>query len=61
MESSVRKASVFCLVAIHGVVGEEVLMPHLAELSGTKVAIFTHFFLFHAFFAYYLHFIIVVE
>ncbi|PFX27552.1 CLIP-associating protein 1-A [Stylophora pistillata] len=37
VESSVRKASVFCLVAIHGVVGEETLMPHLAELSGTKV------------------------
>ncbi|XP_022787284.1 CLIP-associating protein 1-A-like isoform X5 [Stylophora pistillata] len=37
VESSVRKASVFCLVAIHGVVGEETLMPHLAELSGTKM------------------------
>ena len=37
MESSVRKASVFCLVAIHSAVGEESLMPHLAELSGTKV------------------------
>lgn len=30
----------FCLVAIHGVVGEETLMPHLAELSGTKVKFF---------------------
>ncbi|XP_073237164.1 CLIP-associating protein 1-A-like isoform X3 [Porites lutea] len=37
VESSVRKASVFCLVAIHGVVGEDILMPHLAELSGTKM------------------------
>ena len=37
MESSVRKASVFCLVAIHSAVGEETLMPHLAELSGTKM------------------------
>lgn len=37
MESSVRKASVFCLVALHSVVGEDVLMPHLAELSGTKM------------------------
>lgn len=27
----------FCLVAIHNGVGEEVLLPHLAELSGTKV------------------------
>jgi hypothetical protein len=33
----VRKASVFCLVALHNVVGEETLLPHLAELSGTKV------------------------
>lgn len=37
VESSVRKASVFCLVALHSVVGEDVLMPHLAELSGTKM------------------------
>ena len=37
VESSVRKASVFCLVAIHSAVGEETLMPHLAELSGTKM------------------------
>lgn len=37
VESSVRKASVFCLVAIHSSVGEEILMPHLAELSGTKM------------------------
>ena len=40
VESSVRKASVFCLVAIHSSVGEETLMPHLAELSGTKVRIY---------------------
>lgn len=40
-ESSVRKASVFCLVAIHNIVGEETLAPHLAELSGTKVLLFT--------------------
>ena len=32
-----RKASVFCLVALHGIVGEEVLFPYLADLSGTKV------------------------
>ncbi|XP_031566789.1 CLIP-associating protein 1-like isoform X2 [Actinia tenebrosa] len=37
IESSVRKASVFCLVALHSIVGEEVLLPHLAELSGTKM------------------------
>jgi len=37
VESSVRKASVFCLVAIHSAVGEEALLPHLAELSGTKM------------------------
>ncbi|XP_068670477.1 CLIP-associating protein 1-A-like isoform X5 [Montipora foliosa] len=37
VESSVRKASVFCLVAIHSSVGEDILMPHLAELSGTKM------------------------
>ena len=41
VESSVRKASVFCLVAIHSAVGEETLMPHLAELSGTKVWIYS--------------------
>ncbi|XP_032242653.2 CLIP-associating protein 1-A isoform X3 [Nematostella vectensis] len=37
VESSVRKASVFSLVALHAIVGEEVLLPHLAELSGTKM------------------------
>ncbi|KAM3585426.1 uncharacterized protein V6R79_017639 [Siganus canaliculatus] len=35
-ESSVRKASVFCLVAIYAVVGEE-LKPHLAQLTGSKM------------------------
>ncbi|KAL2080409.1 hypothetical protein ACEWY4_024202 [Coilia grayii] len=35
-ESSVRKACVFCLVAIHSVIGEE-LKPHLAQLSGSKL------------------------
>uniref|UniRef100_A0A8C6JQW7 Uncharacterized protein n=1 Tax=Melopsittacus undulatus TaxID=13146 RepID=A0A8C6JQW7_MELUD len=34
-ESSVRKASVFCLVAIYSVIGEE-LKPHLAQLTGSK-------------------------
>uniref|UniRef100_A0A8C4MAV3 Cytoplasmic linker associated protein 1 n=1 Tax=Equus asinus asinus TaxID=83772 RepID=A0A8C4MAV3_EQUAS len=37
-ESSVRKASVFCLVAIYSVIGEE-LKPHLAQLTGSKVCI----------------------
>ncbi|XP_054909052.1 CLIP-associating protein 1a isoform X24 [Poeciliopsis prolifica] len=35
-ESSVRKASVFCLVAIYAVIGEE-LKPHLAQLTGSKM------------------------
>lgn len=35
-ESSVRKASVFCLVAIYSVIGEE-LKPYLAQLTGSKV------------------------
>uniref|UniRef100_A0A8C7ITF5 Cytoplasmic linker associated protein 1 n=1 Tax=Oncorhynchus kisutch TaxID=8019 RepID=A0A8C7ITF5_ONCKI len=34
-ESSVRKASVFCLVAIYSVIGEE-LKPHLQLLTGSK-------------------------
>lgn len=33
-----RKASVFCLVAIYSVIGEE-LKPHLAQLTGSKVCI----------------------
>ncbi|XP_034145562.1 CLIP-associating protein 1-B isoform X11 [Esox lucius] len=36
MESSVRKASVFCLVAIYSVIGDE-LKPHLAQLTGSKM------------------------
>lgn len=35
-ESRVRKASVFCLVAVYLVVGDE-LRPHLSKLSGSKV------------------------
>uniref|UniRef100_A0A8C1PPW6 Cytoplasmic linker associated protein 1a n=1 Tax=Cyprinus carpio TaxID=7962 RepID=A0A8C1PPW6_CYPCA len=35
-ESSVRKASVFCLVSIYSVIGEE-LKPHLAQLTGSKM------------------------
>ncbi|XP_078538192.1 CLIP-associating protein 1 isoform X4 [Lissotriton helveticus] len=35
-ESSVRKASVFCLVAVYSVIGEE-LKPHLAQLTGSKM------------------------
>uniref|UniRef100_A0A8C7LT37 Cytoplasmic linker associated protein 1 n=1 Tax=Oncorhynchus kisutch TaxID=8019 RepID=A0A8C7LT37_ONCKI len=35
-ESSVRKASVFCLVAVYSVIGEE-LKPYLAQLTGSKV------------------------
>ncbi|KAI7808589.1 putative CLIP-associating protein 1-A-like [Triplophysa rosa] len=35
-ESSVRKASVFCLVAIYSVIGEE-LKTHLAQLTGSKM------------------------
>ncbi|XP_061635652.1 CLIP-associating protein 1-A-like isoform X6 [Phyllopteryx taeniolatus] len=35
-ESSVRKASVFCLVAIYAVIGEE-LKPYLSQLTGSKM------------------------
>ncbi|CAF88184.1 unnamed protein product, partial [Tetraodon nigroviridis] len=35
-ESSVRKASVFCLVAIYSVIGED-LKPHLTQLTGSKM------------------------
>ncbi|XP_017551260.1 CLIP-associating protein 2 isoform X23 [Pygocentrus nattereri] len=35
-ESSVRKACVFCLVAIHSIIGED-LKPHLSQLSGSKL------------------------
>ena len=37
-ESHVRKASVFCLVAIHNIVGESVILPYLEELPATKVS-----------------------
>ncbi|XP_070405714.1 CLIP-associating protein 1 isoform X15 [Nothobranchius furzeri] len=35
-ESSVRKASVFCLVSIYSVIGEE-LKPYLSQLTGSKM------------------------
>uniref|UniRef100_A0A8C6PKL1 Cytoplasmic linker associated protein 2 n=1 Tax=Nothobranchius furzeri TaxID=105023 RepID=A0A8C6PKL1_NOTFU len=35
-ESSVRKACVFCLVALYAVIGED-LKPHLSQLSSSKV------------------------
>ncbi|XP_034150556.1 CLIP-associating protein 2 isoform X40 [Esox lucius] len=35
-ESSVRKACVFCLVALYAVIGEE-LKPHLNQLTGSKL------------------------
>uniref|UniRef100_A0A8B9GES8 Cytoplasmic linker associated protein 2 n=1 Tax=Amazona collaria TaxID=241587 RepID=A0A8B9GES8_9PSIT len=35
-ESSIRKACVFCLVAIHAVIGDE-LKPHLSQLTGSKM------------------------
>uniref|UniRef100_A0A674DSC8 Cytoplasmic linker associated protein 2 n=1 Tax=Salmo trutta TaxID=8032 RepID=A0A674DSC8_SALTR len=43
-ESSVRKACVFCLVALYAVIGEE-LKPHLNQLSGSKVRGHAHFLL----------------
>uniref|UniRef100_A0A8C7HY96 Cytoplasmic linker associated protein 2 n=1 Tax=Oncorhynchus kisutch TaxID=8019 RepID=A0A8C7HY96_ONCKI len=43
-ESSVRKACVFCLVALYAVIGEE-LKPHLNQLSGSKVRDHAHFLL----------------
>ncbi|XP_061111089.1 CLIP-associating protein 2 [Conger conger] len=36
LESSVRKASVFCLVSVYTVVGDE-LKPYLSQLSGSKL------------------------
>ena len=36
VESSVRKASVFCMVNLHQMVGEE-LQPHLETLNGSKL------------------------
>uniref|UniRef100_A0A8C3VM29 Cytoplasmic linker associated protein 2 n=1 Tax=Catharus ustulatus TaxID=91951 RepID=A0A8C3VM29_CATUS len=35
-ESSVRKACVFCLVAVHAVIGDD-LKPHLSQLTGSKM------------------------
>lgn len=35
-ESSVRKACVFCLVAVYKVIGDE-LKPHLSQLTGSKM------------------------
>uniref|UniRef100_A0A8K9WVM1 Cytoplasmic linker associated protein 2 n=1 Tax=Oncorhynchus mykiss TaxID=8022 RepID=A0A8K9WVM1_ONCMY len=43
-ESSVRKACVFCLVALYAVIGEE-LKPYLNQLSGSKVRDHAHFLL----------------
>merc|ERR1719220_825719 len=37
VESSVRKASVFCIVALHQLVGEDALQPHLDCLNGSKM------------------------
>ena len=37
-ESSVRKASVFALVALNAIIGED-LKPYLLELNGSKVCI----------------------
>ncbi|XP_067003312.1 CLIP-associating protein 1-B [Anabrus simplex] len=37
VESSVRKSSVFCMVALHNAVGEAVLQPHLESLHGSKL------------------------
>ncbi|XP_064114880.1 CLIP-associating protein 2-like isoform X4 [Macrobrachium nipponense] len=36
-ESCVRKASVFCMVALHNAVGEEAMRPHLETLTGSKL------------------------
>lgn len=36
-ESCVRKASVFCMVALHNAVGEEAMQPHLDALTGSKL------------------------
>jgi len=37
VESSVRKAAVFCIVSLHQLVGESVLQPHLDCLNGSKM------------------------
>ncbi|KAF2350464.1 Armadillo-type fold [Trinorchestia longiramus] len=36
-DSSVRKASVFCMVSLHNCVGEQTLRPHLESLTGSKL------------------------
>lgn len=36
-DSCVRKASVFCMVALHNAVGEEAMQPHLDGLTGSKL------------------------
>ena len=36
VESSVRKAAVFCMVALHQLVGDD-LQPHLETLNGSKL------------------------
>jgi len=42
-QSSVRKATVVCLVAVYLCVGEE-LRPYLKELNGSKVLCCSHVF-----------------
>ena len=37
VESSVRKAAVFCIVSLHQLVGEAALQPHLDCLNGSKM------------------------
>ena len=37
VESSVRKAAVFCIVSLHQLVGEVALQPHLDCLNGSKM------------------------
>jgi len=37
VESSVRKAAVFCIVSLHQLVGEAQLQPHLECLNGSKM------------------------
>ncbi|KDR12058.1 CLIP-associating protein 1 [Zootermopsis nevadensis] len=36
-DSSVRKSAVFCMVALHSIVGEDALQPHLEALNGSKL------------------------
>ncbi len=38
-ESTVRKASVFCLVSLHNLVGQDVITPYLEVLNGSKVGL----------------------